>query len=101
MGGAFVVDLFTETIRVQLLGKPTMFIRSILNTGKQLTPEVKHQFEQLREAKELVFIQHDIHREKRNAVKREKRMERLKEEIRYKKWIDENEDSKNDAERVV
>lgn len=83
-GGAFVIDLFVETIKVNLLGRPSSYIRSKLNTGHELTPEIIYEFENLRTKREENFIQLDIKREKFNQKAREVRMTKLKQKLEAK-----------------
>jgi len=74
---AFIIDLFIETIKVNLLGRPTQYIRAKINKGKEITPEIEHKFEELRKKYEEYFIKLDIKRENYLKNKREKRMEKL------------------------
>ena len=66
---------------MQLLGWPSNYIRSQLNTGKQLTESIKDEFKRLRHNKEIQFVKQDLQKEAKIAKEREKRMERMKERL--------------------
>ena len=66
---------------MQLLGWPSNYIRSQLNTGKQLTESIKDEFKRLRHNKEIQFVKQDLQKESKIAKEREKRMERMKERL--------------------
>ena len=66
---------------MQLLGWPSNYIRSQLNTGKQLTESIKDEFTRLRHNKEIQFVKQDLQKESKIAKEREKRMERMKERL--------------------
>ena len=81
VGVALVVDLFVETIKQNLLGRPSSFVRKELGKDGTMPDEKYEHFLHLVNKKDQKYVQFDIAREKRLHARREKRMEQLQERL--------------------
>lgn len=87
-GTMFVIDLFVETIKVQLLDSPTN-VRAQLNGSKGVTETIEGEFKEIRKKYEERFMKEDLLHEgklkKRRDLRMKKMQERLDEEDRKAK----------------
>lgn len=80
-GIALVVDLAIETIKIEFLGLPSEYMRTMLNKHKELPDEFYPEFERLMEKQQLKFVDQDQKREEYVVKRRETRMEKLQKKI--------------------
>lgn len=85
VGVAVGVDLFIETVKVNLLGRPTTFIRKEINDNGSVSEQKELHFLELVKRKERLFVKNDIAREGVLRNKREKRTNKMQARIEAKR----------------
>lgn len=76
-GLILITDLFYETILVNLLGSPSMYMRKVVNQRGELPENFENEYERLYKKKRQKFANEDIRRENWVVKKRDKRIEKM------------------------
>lgn len=79
-----VIDLFIETIRINLLGRPTAYVRKQVNTNGNLRVD-DETFQRFVLNKDKKFMKKDLRREAQLRQRREKRMSHMEDRLKQKK----------------
>lgn len=82
------MDLFIETIKVNLLGRPSQYIRKCINDQGKLSDMQEVHLEKLYNNYEEKFVKKDMKREIKIKERRERRMEYLQHriDVKYAKY---------------
>ena len=78
VGTCFILDMFVETIKVNLLGRPSAYVRKLVANKGEIIYDRQIQFQKLLFKYEKKFVEEDLKREHYIKRKREVRMEKLK-----------------------
>ena len=82
VGAAFVIDLFIETIKVNLMDRPASYVRKILANKGQVLFDRQVKFQKMIHKYEVEFVKQDFKRESIIKKRRDTRMEILKHSIK-------------------
>lgn len=80
-GAAFAVDLLFETVKVNLLGRPSAFLRRLVARTAGRARDHFAEFQRLLHRNEVRFVEQDLKRERSLGLRRARRMEQLGEAL--------------------
>mmetsp|Transcript_36051 Transcript_36051/g.35655 ORF Transcript_36051/g.35655 Transcript_36051/m.35655 type:complete len:117 (-) Transcript_36051:17-367(-) len=81
VGFTFSIDLFIETVKVNLLGRPSAFIRKEINTKGYISPEARQVLDRLVDQNDRKMARKDIEREEYLRERRMRKMEKQQRKI--------------------